>query len=296
MRKRKLKIGVIILTILTLIFYFYILPFDYKVSFKTQHSPWGTYHFMENNFDIEELLISNDNHFEFKIKLTEEESKQYDLEWEAKALNSEITQLTIYAKFKKDRFEEKIKLILKKSPYVNRILGNITNLRSKLQNEINNYSYGSIQKDTLNEILCLCTKIDSKIKNKANEMNRSIDYLASYLPPGRKEYPLLYINALNFKKQTISFDFCFPILEEKPVVIDNSDVFIAKKPSILGFSQTFYGNYSRTHQGWFKAIQRLGFLNEKIEFPILEIFYDSPFSGADDTKWKSNLYFLTKKY
>jgi hypothetical protein len=36
-------------------------------------------------------------------------------------------------------------------------------------------------------------------------------------------------------------------------------------------------------------------LNEKnLKYPLVEVFYDSPFSGGDDKKWKSQTYFNVK--
>jgi len=36
-------------------------------------------------------------------------------------------------------------------------------------------------------------------------------------------------------------------------------------------------------------------LNEKnLKYPLIEVFYDSPFSGGDDKKWKSQTYINIK--
>jgi len=52
-----------------------------------------------------------------------------------------------------------------------------------------------------------------------------------------------------------------------------------------------FGNYSQTFRGWFKVLERTAFLNKEIQYPIVEEFKDSPFSGTPDTEWESILYF-----
>ena len=122
----------------------------------------------------------------------------------------------------------------------------------------------------------------------------NIDLLNSYLINGNKSSPVLYINSLNLEEQTIDFDFCFPVNDNYVYKGKDSTLYVDQKPPIKGKSQSFFGNYSESHRGWFKAIQRLEIRKEKLDFPFLEKFYDSPFSNLDDLNWHSEIYFSVK--
>ena len=125
-------------------------------------------------------------------------------------------------------------------------------------------------------------------------MNKNIDDLASYLPRGKKDPPRLYINSINLNEQTINFDLCFKVPEQYVLpTLESSDIFVKQHPAIKGMSQAFYGNYSQSHRGWFKAIQKLNHREKELSTPIVEVFYDSPFSFKSEAKWKSILYFST---
>ena len=84
----------------------------------------------------------------------------------------------------------------------------INSFLSHLQLDDKNYKWEKPHQASFPQATCLCQKVNTKISEKANQMNRNIDALSFYLPKGEKS-PLLYINRLDLKKQTIEFDFVF---------------------------------------------------------------------------------------
>ena len=137
---------------------------------------------------------------------------------------------------------------------------------------------------------CLCTSITSRIEDKADEMNKNISILSKYLPKGKKSPPRLYINHLDLISQSLKFDFCFPVEMDTTIEVEENSIFVTFKPEIRGEAISFYGNYSQTHRGWYSYMHTyLG--NKPPELPFVEVFYDSPFGGIEQTKWKSKAYF-----
>ena len=102
--------------------------------------------------------------------------------------------------------------------------------------------------------------------------------------------PRLYINSIDFNSLTMNFDLYFPLIDtpENEIL---SPVFIKSYDAISCYMYDFYGNYSKTNFGWFQMLKEAYLNGEKIEFPMAEVFYDSPFSGGDDKNWKSQTFF-----
>lgn len=88
-------------------------------------------------------------------------------------------------------------------------------------------------------------------------------------------------------------DFCFPI-KNTNIESVSTPFFIKNFPSFEGYVYDFRGNYNKSHRGWFQLLKKVEMQNEKIVFPIVEIFHDSPFSSTDDKTWLSQTFFNLK--
>lgn len=284
----KFKIGIIAFVIVSIVSYFFLLPFDYKISFKTNNAPWLIYHFVSE--DKENIQWNEEHTNILRFQYNELENSDYTLKWDVAAKTNELTKVDVKMQFLKNRFIEKLKILVGQSGSVNKVITEIKEFNGTLIRDSKKYRWESIKENKFGKTRCLCAPITSKISEKADKMNRHIDFIASYLPKGKKGYPMIYINSMDMKTQSINFDFCFPLPKDFNIDLETEEYVIKEKPHVIGYSQAFYGNFSQTYRGWFKAIEKLGYLNKKIQFPIVEVFYDSPFSGTSDTEWKSILY------
>lgn len=96
-------------------------------------------------------------------------------------------------------------------------------------------------------------------------------------------WPLMLITGIY--AQTVSF----------LVTSEDETLFVKEQPAIKGYAQAFFGNFSQSHPRWFKTIQKLEILEKQIQFPAVEVFYDSPFSFSPENEWKSILYLSTSQ-
>lgn len=282
--------GGVILT--AAIIYFGLMPFDYKVRFKTNSTPWLIYHLIEINQESVQYISQKENQLSFSSRPKDEATYHYV--WQLSQDNKGKTKVEVNAVFTKNRFFEKIALLFRKSAQVKSIINELNSFNLKLSETSKDYRWEQPIQATLPGQNCLCTSITSRIEDKANEMNKTISFLSSYLPKGKKAPPRLYINEIDIIAQTIRFDFCFPLEKDTLKKVEGSSLFITFKPKILGEVISFYGNYSQTHRGWYDYMAKHT-NNLEPKLPIVEVFYDSPFGGIEQTKWKSKIYFSVNK-
>lgn len=288
-----LKFSFLFLFILGLV-YLFLSPFDYKISFESKNAPWLFYHISKLDNYKSEVIQEKKNTLFFN-SFPSEKSNHY-LAWELESINEKLTEIDVKIHIIDNPLSEKLKIIIGRSSIVSSTLDYLKTLKANMVKEESEFGWDRLEENHLNAATCLCVSVKEKISEKANEMNKNIDYLASYLPIGKKDPPRLYINSINLHQQMINFDLCFKIPENYILpALKSSDIFVKKQPMIKGLSQTFYGNYSQSHRGWFKVIQKLNHQGEKINIPAVEVFYDSPFSFKPEEKWKSILYFSTSQ-
>jgi hypothetical protein len=213
--------------------------------------------------------------------------------WSIKPVDLNKTSVTIAVNFLEERIVEKLKIIIDQSDRTKASIEYIRNFNKELNKDLNEFQIDSIVSGKLEASRCICYKIDSFIDDKANQMNKNIDALASYIPKDKKSPPRIYIYEIDKISQQMKSDFCFPISNTNIESV-TAPFFIKNFPSFEGYVYDFRGNYNKSHRGWFQLLKKVEMQNEKIVFPIVEIFHDSPFSSTDDKTWLSQTFFSLK--
>ena len=272
------------------VIYIFFIPFTYKINFKTKNAPWFIYHTLLKENKIS--FLDNDKE-DFRFTYSSKD-KSIRFDWELTSKSYQHTQVEVYVFSLKDKWLEKLYVIFGNSTIINEAIESLKLFYHNLRLDDKNYRWGKPQRASFPQFTCLCQKVKSKISEKANQMNRNIDILSFYLPKGEKSPPLLYINNLDLKQQIIEFDFCFKVPKGYEYKGEDKHLFVDIKSEINGQKQTFFGNYNESHRSWFNLIQRLSNQRKKLNFPIVEVFFDSPFGESSDVNWRSELYFVEK--
>ena len=269
---------------LAILIYLFFMPYAYIVNFKTSQSPIYVYSFVhENTLDIyeKEKVI-------YFTQILKNEDAQ--LHWRVKSSNKG-SDVRIKIVFNKSNLKEKIRILTFRSSSLKKIVKRIKKIYKSMSDDFKSFSWTTPLNDKLPEIDCLCIQLDSKIREKPKFMNQNVDLLAYHAQNQSKLPPKLYINDIDFINQMFSYEFCFPIGKSgvfKPIP---EEFYVKKQIVSTSHSIDFYGNFAATQRFWAKLYDSLRLENDKIGYPVVEEFLDSPFSGKDDKEWKSKLYF-----
>ena len=269
--------------------YLFGVSFAYKISFKTENAPWFVYHSLQKQTDVV-LDTTTEDQLRFSTHLSDKKTR---LEWSFTTAPGQPTKAEVYVFPEGQMLSEKLRVIIGQSKKVHEALAMVETFYRAMQSSANKYRWESPEKGELSASRCLCQKVNTTISKKANQMNRNIDALSFHLPKGEKSPPRLYINSIDLAQQTLSFDFCFQVPDDFVFQGEDPFLFVTDKPAVQGQKQTFYGNYNESHRSWFNVIQAVQHQGKTLSFPMVEVFYDSPFSETNDVNWRSELYFDT---
>ena len=287
MKKLRIKSIIFIISFsigLAIFIYLFFIPYAYIINFKTSQSPLSVYSFVhENTLDIYE----KEKGIDFTQILKNEDTQ---LHWKVES-NDKGSNVRIKIVFKKSNLKEKIRILTFRSSLLEKIVKRIKKIYKSMSDDFKSFSWTTPLNDKLPEIDCLCIQIDSKIREKPKLMNQNVDLLAYHAQNQSKLPPKLFINDIDFINQKFSYEFCFPIGKGgvyKPIP---EEFYIKKQIVSTSHSIDFYGNFAATQRFWAKLYDSLKLENGKINYPVVEEFLDSPFSGKNDKEWKSKLYF-----
>jgi effector-binding domain-containing protein len=105
----------------------------------------------------------------------------------------------------------------------------------------------------------------------------------------RNGNPFLIIHDWNESKDSISFDFCFPISRINAVP-ENPKIKFMTVETMDAIKTDFYGNYSLTDVTWYNLAEEAKKLKYRSNNKLIEVYFNDPHSGGNELEWKAEIY------
>ncbi|WP_298486220.1 hypothetical protein [uncultured Maribacter sp.] len=287
---------------ITLLWYFFIMDYDYKVTFETNHPSGVVYNTLVNwnNWEPKSkkmVSIRSKKPFLEVSHDLEVFDSIVEIDWRIQKKTDTITKVTAFFKDKENSLFQKLRIPFFKTAFVNRSILIAKNIREGLKIHKEEYKVSSIEKTIFTKKNVLYTTVSCKLHKKAKTMMKHTSVVMEYIKNNElllNGDPFLEITDWNLKEDRITFNFCFPISKE-----DNFP-----KSDFIKFKSTnekealklvFNGNYSISDRGWYALIDYAERNNIKVDFLPMEVFLNSPHSGGDYLEWEAEIYLPTQK-
>jgi effector-binding domain-containing protein len=100
--------------------------------------------------------------------------------------------------------------------------------------------------------------------------------------------PYVEIVDWDLDKETIVFNYCFPIDPSTKAIAD-ANVKFKTIPSLKGIKATYYGNFRTSDRAWFALMDYAKKNDLKIKNIALEHFLANPFNGGNELEWETQI-------
>ena len=306
MKKRKYSIfilGLLVILILST-WYFFLKRWDYKVKFTVHAHSSLAYTFIKDHRDWNgKTLKPGQIHFlqeepwsylccELNLKDT-----TYLFDWHLKQKNDSITKISVGVSDKDRNLANRFDVLFSSAEFEKSIRKNIKIIRDRIMERNKEFSYEFSGLDSIAEVPCVFISTRSTVRGKADEMIRNVIDLNMFVKEhnlGLNGNPMVVVKEWAPSADSISFDFCFPILY--PELVPSHPRISLRNVSVRrALRADFYGNYSYSDYSWnllFKEAQKK---NLQTTGRIIEVFYNDPHSGGNDVNWKAGIYMEVEK-
>jgi effector-binding domain-containing protein len=270
----------------------------YTTSFTTSSAPGVVYEKVLNwkfrKFQEVEI-VEKMPFYNIRQKLDFRKDSTF-LDWSFIPLNDSITQVELKAISANPSFENRLKMLFKNDKLEEGLETELAQLQETLISDKELYSVQVNGETTSPASNCACISLNSKTDGKAFKMMASIDHLSDFVLENNLETtgrPRVIIQKWNIKKDSIAFDFCFPVLAEKQP--QHPLIFFRNIPAVLSLKATFRGNYMFSHLAWYELLNYAERNGYEVQPLPQEIFYDNPELGGDSRNWKAEIFFPLKQ-
>ena len=304
MNKLKYLIAAIVMG--GLIWYLFIKPQDYIIRFKAGTSP-GT---LFSGVEEWNLLNQKQDSFSYKIlhkvpykiidqTLLTSNGLNLEIRWNFSSISDSSTLITAGITEKERSLYNRLTAPFINTEFKQTSLKLISDYKKGMEYQMaDKFKVNIIGIDSVPALNFAYVELKNiEMRNKAEQMMKNNPLLLTFINDNGLrggDFPFLIIDKWNLNDNLIDFRYCFPIkqLDSMPF---HQEIKYDKLPSSKALKAIYNGNYITSDRGWFALHEYAKRHHINNENKPIEIFYDNPFYGGDELKWKTEVYLPIKK-
>lgn len=288
----------VLLAFFALSLWYFSKPYDYTVTFESKTLP-GTINqslkLWVKSLDNSKIIESNSiNNIKQNFNYSQD---SYTYNWVLENKHDSLTKVIVDITDSKSSVTNRIANIFKNTKLKQRSKDNIHDFMTLLQSHLESHDVKIIGEAMSPEVYCAYLSFETEQMLKANEMMKSYNYLSTELLKNKIELhgnPIVEITRWDKKKDSIYFNFCFPIVE-KDSLPKHPKIKYKKIKSKSSIKAIYHGNYISSDRAWYKLLHYAEKENIKLNSKPIEVFHNNPMYGREDRNWKTEIYIPIKE-
>ena len=297
----RIKILIFIALAIGGLWYFVIKDYNYKVSFTISQSPGIVYNHLtkwNKGEGLNNKVLTNLEKIPFSEvtqKLVSGDSV-FKINWKLEKKNDSTTLVVAKIKDEQHSFMQNLQVPFTKNAFVKQSISVVKAFSEILIQNEKHYRLSNVTESIIPSKNSVCITLKSTTDTKARGMLQGITSLMDYIKANNIEIkgnPLLEITDWNIEKDSISFNFCFPI-EEKNDYPESKSVFIKKTEEKKALKTIFNGNYKISSVAWYQIIDYAKINHIEIENLPVEFYLSDPHAGGNNLEWEAEVYMPLK--
>ncbi|SDR87812.1 hypothetical protein [Gramella sp. MAR_2010_147] len=300
---KKILLFFLILLVSGLVWYLFIKKYDYEFQFESKYGPGVAYYKISDweNFSPgsskKNIAVINRTPFKnITQRINVGDSGDFEMYWEFEKKNDSVTNISLNVGSSINELKNRLAIInpFQSSMYIDTLKQRILGFKNRL-NEVQQTYKVSVKSGitTSPEMNCIChSSTNIPVKSKAREMLSTIGYLENYVLERDIQLtgpPFVKITRWDREKNSIDFDFCFPVNLAQDIK-PTPEVDFREMKSFSAIKAIFNGNYRLSHVAWYDLLHQVEEQELNTNALPLEVFHNNPKREIDSENWKAEIY------
>jgi effector-binding domain-containing protein len=294
----KLKWLLVVVLLSVLGWYFFLKQSDYTITFKVNAAS-GT--ISQGIMEWTSIRSKNQNEFytllekrnyDFIKQKMKKGNEELEYTWDMKSINDSTTNVTIGIKDLNHSLYNRLTAPFVSTKFKTEQIDKIKSFKLGLEDHIDDFKIKIDGEGSSKEMYVAYISLKSVMQEKAQTMIGYDPSIVGYLDKNKIKIigyrPFLEITDWDQDKETVSFNYCFPIPKNAKYVPD-VNVKFKTIPAIKGLQATYFGNYRTSDRAWFALLDYAKEHGYKLENKPLEHFLANPFNGGDEMQWETKI-------
>jgi effector-binding domain-containing protein len=298
MKKIFIPIAFIILLVFIGVAFLYTRPGDYQAHFTVNATPdiayynildWNNWNRGQLNSKIEILSKTPVRNVSQKVTLKD---TTLIFNWEFKKLNDSITTVRAYVSDPDRKLYNRLTVPFINTRFKRGVRDNLLDIKTRMELMLEKFHYKFTGYNHFEKRSCVYINLRSTPKGKARAMMSIVTELNQFVKQNNLELdgkPFLVINDWNESKDSINFDFCFPI-SRIDAVPKHPEIKFMTVEGMDALKTDFFGNYGMTDITWYNLDEEVKKQGYRSNNRLIEVYFNDPHSGGNELEWKAEIY------
>ena len=278
--------------------YFLLKQSDYTITFKVNAATgtisqgiieWTTTQ-TKNQKEIYTTLEKRN--FDFIKHQMKKGNDKMEYTWDMKSIDDSMTNVTIGIKDLNHSFYNRLTAPFIATKFRTEQIEKIKSFKLGLEDHIDDFKIRIDGEASSKEMYVAYISLKSVLQEKAQTMLEYDPKIVGYLDKNKIKIigyrPYLEITDWDEDKETVNFNYCFPIPKNTKYIPD-SNVKFKIIPALKGIQATYFGNYRTSDRAWFTLLDYSKKNDIKIQNKPLEHFLANPFNGGSELEWETKI-------
>lgn len=272
-------------------------PYDYTVTFKTKAligtinqtlKLWNTN--LDQSKPIQQIAMD-----ELVQNLTFN-GNDYDFYWQLSRINDSTTQVNIGIKERHHSLSNKIDILFNDTDFEKKVRQTMADFMLVLSTHLEKFEVEIEGESTFPSTYCAYIPITTKQFLKAKGMMENYGILSTFLLEngvGLNGRPLIEVTSWDTEKDSISYNFCYPILKKEGLPV-HPTVKYKEIQGVKALKAIYNGNYITSDRAWYALIDYANANDIPLKQTPIEVFNNNPNMGGDELNWQAEIYLPIK--
>ncbi|TRX42391.1 hypothetical protein [Flavobacterium restrictum] len=295
--RKKIIIGLSISLSVFLVWYLFVKEADYCISFKAKTATgtvfqgiqeWSATQSKSNN---EHYTIIEKRNFDLIKQEMKTANSEFEYTWELNAINDSVTKVNVGIKETSHSLYNRITAPFFSTNFKVEQLKKVKDLKSGLEEHLKKFKVKIEGEGVSKEVFVAYLPLKSVLQEKAQNMIMTDSDITGFLYQNKIaiiDKPYVEITNWDLDKETIDFNYCFPIAKNTKI-IPNDLVKFKTIPAMKGLKATYYGNFRTSDRAWFALLDYAKKHDIKLKLLPLEQFLANPFNGGEELSWETKI-------
>ena len=295
--KKKIGIFCSVALFLFLGWYFGIKASDYTITFTAKAASgtvfqgiqeWST---IQRQKRKEHFTVVEKNNFDYLKQQMTVGDTTYTYVWEITPLNDSVSKVSVGINEIGKSWYNKITAPFWPTKFKTEQIRKVKDLREGLNEHLKNLKVRIDGEGTSKPVYVAYIQLKSALQEKAQTMIGNDAAITGFLYTHKikiVDRPYVEIVDWDLDKETIVFNYCFPIDSSTKAIAD-ANVKFKTIPSLKGIKATYYGNFRTSDRAWFALMDYAKKNDLKIKNIALEHFLANPFNGGNELEWETQI-------
>lgn len=295
---KKVFISVPILLLVLLLWYLFIKPQDYQVSFKAKAIPGTIYETVKAwnmGFDsVVPLQFESPTHFEQTIVVND---SVHVYEWNITPIHDSLSQVKVNIKDPEHTLKNKVSVPFSDTDLEKGVRKTLIQFNGFLNDHLKDFKVSIVGEAELFSSFCACVALNTTPENKARGMMANYSLLNSFLVENGvtlNGLPFVEVENWDLKTNMLTYNFCYPILRSEKLP-NHPDIAYKRIFSKKTLKAIYNGNYITSDRAWYALLDYAQKNNIAVENKPIEVFYNNPNMGGNELNWKTEVYMPLKE-